>query len=538
VAPVLVLTGFMGSGKTTVGGKVADLLGWSFVDLDEEVVRSEGTSISEVFASKGEAAFRARECEVLGSLLGEGAPEAGLVLALGGGTLESSVAVALVKGRGGVVYLEVDAAAAWARVEESCRPLARERHEFEALLIKRRAAYEDVASWVVPVGDRSVEDLAREIVEIARAGGGQRTTVWGRRIVSTGRPCLILGGKNALLCLEESSLSELPAGSRVFLVTDESVMRAWGERVLTLLGDAILPQRILVLEPGESTKSARTLERCWNWLAEQGARRDDTVVALGGGVIGDLAGFAAATYQRGVSLWQIPTSLLAQVDSSVGGKTSINLGSGKNMVGAFYQPDLVVADPATLGTLPGEEYVNGLGEVVKYGLLDPGALLARLEKEQEAVVGRDPSVMADLVKTCVVYKARVVEEDERDKGRRAVLNLGHTTAHALEVTKGYGVISHGRAVALGLLVALAVSERLLGLDPSVRERARCVLVAFGLPVATELADVAALLDAASRDKKVVAGTSGFVGLRAIGDPVWALDVPSVVLAEALEVIRA
>jgi 3-dehydroquinate synthase len=362
--------------------------------------------------------------------------------------------------------------------------------------------------------------------------------VWGRRIVSTNRTCLILGGQDALLSLKESPFCVLPPGSRLFIVTDANVSRAWGERVLTLLNDAVPPERVLVLEAGESSKSAGVLERCWKWLAEQGARRDDTVMALGGGVIGDLAGFAAATYQRGVSLWQIPTSLLAQVDSSVGGKTGINLGSGKNMVGAFYQPDLVVADPEMLRTLPGHEYTSGLGEVVKYGLLDPGGLLARLERDQESVIDRDPAAMGDLLKTCIAYKARVVEEDERDSGRRAVLNLGHTTAHALEVTKGYGAISHGEAVALGLLVALAVSERLLGLDPSVRERTRSALVAFGLPVRTELPDVAAILDAASRDKKVVAGTSGFVGLRAIGDPVWALDVPRIVLAEALEVIRA
>lgn len=538
MAPILVLTGFMGSGKTTVGRKIADLLGWRFLDLDEEIVKAEGTGIPEFFAAKGEAAFRAREFELLASLLRDDRSERGLILALGGGTLENSASVALLRGRGRVAYLEVEPARAWARAKESGRPLAREPQQFESLLTRRRAGYEAVADWVVPVGPRTVEDLSREIAEIARTTGKLRTSVWGRRIISTGRPCLILGGKEALSSLHEPPLFERAPGSRLFVVTDENVMRAWGQRVLTLLGGSVPREGALVLEAGESTKGARTLERCWEWLAERGARRDDTVVALGGGVIGDLAGFAAATYQRGISLWQIPTSLLAQVDSSVGGKTGINLGSGKNMVGAFYQPDLVVADPATLGTLPDHEYASGLGEVVKYGLLDPGGLLPRLEKDQAAVIDRDPDVMGDLVKTCVACKARVVEEDERDRGRRAVLNLGHTTAHALEVTRGYGAISHGHAVALGLLVALAVSERLLGLDPTVRERARRVLVAFGLPVVTELADVTAVLNAASRDKKVLAGTSGFVGLRAIGDPVWALDVPKVVLAEALEVIRA
>ncbi|MFH0916812.1 MAG: 3-dehydroquinate synthase [bacterium] len=538
MAPFLALTGFMGSGKTTVGAGVADLLGWRFLDLDEELVVAEGSSVPEFFAVKGEAAFRVRECELLTSILGNGSTEDGLVLALGGGTLESAAAATLLKGRGVVAYLEVEPAQAWARVQESARPLARERRQFEALLTKRRAAYEDLADWVVPVADRSAEDLAREIAQIVRATGRQRTTPWVRQIVSTDRPSMILGGEDALRSLEEPRLPPFAPRSRLFVITDENVMRALGDRVLCFLGDAVPPEGILVLEVGESNKSVRTLERCWNWLAERGARRDDTVVALGGGVVGDLAGFAAATYQRGVSLWQIPTSLLAQVDSSVGGKTGVNLGAGKNLVGAFYQPDLVIIDPATLRTLPDPEYINGLGEVVKYGLLESGDLFAKLENDSGAVVSRAPGMMADLVKTCVAYKARVVEGDERDSGRRAVLNLGHTTAHALELTMGYGVIRHGRAVGLGLLVALAVSERLLGLDRSVRDRTRRVLVDFGLRDAIELPDVDALLKAASRDKKAVAGTSGFVGLRSIGDPVWALDVPSAVFAEALEVIRA
>ncbi|MFH1834365.1 MAG: 3-dehydroquinate synthase [bacterium] len=538
MAPFLALTGFMGSGKTRVGRRVADLLGWAFVDLDAEFVGVEGITIPEFFADKGEAAFRARECELLASLLEGGIGEAGTVLALGGGTLESPTAVALLRGRHAVVYLEIEPEKAWERVKRGGRPLARDRRQFEALLARRRATYEDVAGWVVPVADRGAERLAREIAEIVGNTALDMASTWGRRIVSTERPSSIVGGTKALVSLQEPPLAGRSPGSRLFLITDENVKHAWGDRVLNLLGDGACVQDLLMVAAGESSKSVVVLERGWDWLAERGARRDDTVVALGGGVVGDLAGFAAATYQRGISLWQIPTSLLAQVDSSVGGKTGINLESGKNLVGAFYQPDLVVADPATLGTLPDDEYRNGLGEVVKYGLLDSGTLFARLEEDTEAVIGRDPEVVGDLVKKCVAYKAGVVMEDERDTGRRAVLNLGHTTAHALEVTRGYGGISHGRAVALGLLVALVVSERLLGLDRSVRERVSDLLDSFGLPLAIELPDAAAFLEAAARDKKVVSGTSGFVGLRAIGEPVWGLDVPQGALEEALEVIRA
>jgi 3-dehydroquinate synthase len=321
------------------------------------------------------------------------------------------------------------------------------------------------------------------------------------------------------------------------VITDENVERAWGGRVRCLLGPAVAADP-LVLRPGEQSKTIAGLAACWEWLATKGARRDDDVLALGGGVVGDLAGFAAATYQRGVGLWQVPTSLLAQVDSSVGGKTAIDLRAGKNLAGAFYQPELVIIDPETLDTLPEREYVNGLGEVVKYGLLAGDQLFDALEGERQRIKRRDPAYLSDLIKTCVRYKAAVVAEDERDGERRAVLNLGHTAAHALEAGLGYGVLGHGEAVGLGLLVALAVSENLLGLDGHVRARTKALLQALGLPVSVALPSAEVLEATAARDKKVVAGSAGFVGLRAIGEPVGKMALPEGLFAQALEVIRA
>lgn len=321
------------------------------------------------------------------------------------------------------------------------------------------------------------------------------------------------------------------------MVTDDNVQRAWGAVVRELLGPAAEAEP-LVLPAGEQSKTVDSLAACWEWLAARGARRDDVVLALGGGVIGDLAGFAAATYQRGVGLWQVPTSLLAQVDSSVGGKTAIDLTAGKNLAGSFYQPGLVVIDPGVLSTLPDAEFANGLGEVVKYGLLFGEALFGGLERERHRVVERDPALLSDIIKTCVRYKAEVVSEDERDIGRRAVLNLGHTTAHALELGLGYGRLGHGEAVGLGLLVSLAVSEKLLGLDPGVRQRTRVLLGALGLPVDIALPEIDMLVAVAAKDKKVVADSAGFVGLRAVGDPVWKMGLPQGLFAEALEVIRA
>jgi shikimate kinase / 3-dehydroquinate synthase len=536
VAPFLALTGFMGSGKTSVGSQVASLLGWRFVDLDEAFVEAQSGSIPDFFASEGEAAFRARECEILELVMADDPRGTGLVVALGGGTLESPEAVDMLHERGGVVFLDVDPGQAWARVQGTPRPLARDDESFRALLARRREAYESAASWVLPVGTKSVHQLAEEVVQMVRLAGENWQTLWGRRLTATERSSLVMGGTDALASLATQAASAHAAGSRLFVITDKNVLRAWGETVISLLGESP-GDGVFVVEPGEGSKSILTLERCWDWLADRGARRDDVVVALGGGVVGDLAGFAAATYQRGISLWQIPTTLLAQVDSSVGGKTAVDLGAGKNLVGAFYQPDLVVADPLALTTLPHEDYVGGLGEVVKHALLMSPAVLEGLEIEAQKIIDRDLAVVGRMVKESIGYKVSVVEDDERERGQRAALNLGHTVAHAIEVVEGFGSVRHGNAVALGLLVALAVSEELLGLSSSVRERTGALLSKFGLSTTLALPPVDLLLAAMGRDKKVRAGTSGFVGLRAVGDPVWGMDVSREVVTKALEVIK-
>ena len=361
---------------------------------------------------------------------------------------------------------------------------------------------------------------------------------WRIDMNSTIRPSTIIGGADSVRVLPQRVAAACAEGSRFFVITDANVQAAWGSEMVSIFDGAIASDDVLVMPAGETTKSVASAEACWGWLASKGARRQDIVVALGGGVVGDLAGFVASTHVRGMKLWQLPTSLLAQVDSSVGGKTGVNLRAGKNLVGSFYQPDLAVLETEFLRTLPDLEFVNGLGEVVKYALLDTGGMLEFLESESGKVRSGDRSVMEPLIERCVMYKVMVVEEDERDRGPRAVLNLGHTTAHALEVTEGYGELSHGRAVAMGLLVALAVSETMFGLPATVRERTMGLFAALDLPTRMHLAPVDVLMTAAARDKKVAAGTTGFVCLRAVGRPVWNVDVPPDVLRASLEVIRS
>ena len=303
-------------------------------------------------------------------------------------------------------------------------------------------------------------------------------------------------------------------------MTDENVERAWGEAVRRLLAPAPGSEPLVAGRRRAEQDGATASRPAGNGWRRRAPGGTTSCWPLGGGVVGDLAGFAAATYQRGVGLWQVPTSLLAQVDSSVGGKTAIDLTAGKNLVGAFYQPGLVVIDPRDAEHLArgGVRERSGRGGQVRAsGRGD--ALRARWSEERQRIVERDPGVLSDMIKTCVRYKAAVVAEDELDTGRRAVLNLGHTTAHALEVSLGYGRLRHGEAVGLGLLVALAVSEKAAGTGSggaAADQGAAGAIWACPWPSRCRTADV--LLAAAAKDKKVTAGSAGFVGLRALGEP--------------------
>jgi 3-dehydroquinate synthase len=303
------------------------------------------------------------------------------------------------------------------------------------------------------------------------------------------------------------------AGRRIAVVTDNNLVAHQGEALTAMFGAAPL----LVLEPGEGTKSLAELGRVLDFLAAQRIDRTGAVFAVGGGVIGDLAGFAAAAYLRGVDLVQIPTTLLAMVDSSVGGKTGINLAAGKNLVGAFHQPRAVFAATGLLATLPPREFAAGMAEVIKTGLLGDAALFAQLERSPLRV---DSPELADVVRRCCALKARIVEADERElapEGGRALLNLGHTFGHAIEQVTGYGVYLHGEAVAIGLGAAARLSRKLglIGADDVARVEA--VLAVHGLPTRLRAPLAVADLQAAmARDKKVRAGGLRFVVLHSLG----------------------
>ena len=278
-------------------------------------------------------------------------------------------------------------------------------------------------------------------------------------------------------------VSSLGLNDRILIITDENVDHLYGERAAESLAGMQDEIAILTVVPGEPAKSLLTAEKLWERLAEMRVDRRSTIVALGGGVVGDLAGFIAATWMRGIPFVQVPTTLLAQVDSSVGGKVGINLHTGKNLVGAFWQPHAVLIDPTTLETLPEREYLSGLGEVVKYGMIMDAALLERLEAEVDRILARDSVVLGELIARCCRLKADVVEQDEFERlGVREILNYGHTFGHALESITHYRRYLHGEAVAIGMDFAARLAARLGMLDPVVVQRQRRLIEQLGLPV--------------------------------------------------------
>lgn len=327
-------------------------------------------------------------------------------------------------------------------------------------------------------------------------------------------------------------LASMVAGRKILIVTNEVVGPIYLDQMRAMLGPNSSDS--VVLPDGEKYKSLETVSLIYDKLLKNRYDRGAMLIALGGGVIGDITGFAAATYQRGIGFIQIPTTLLAQVDSSVGGKTGVNHPLGKNMIGAFYQPKAVVADTSLLGTLPDRELKAGLAEVIKYGLLGDAEFFQWLDENSAALLGKDDRVLAKAIKISCEHKAAIVAQDERESGVRALLNLGHTFGHAIETATGYTQWLHGEAVAVGMVMAADLSMRMGWIDAADAKKIKSLIEKFGMPVAPP-ADITEerYLSLMSSDKKVSAGKIRFILLKAIGRAVIASDVDSSKLSSTL-----
>ncbi len=525
------LTGLSGSGKTTVGRILVQRLNKPFLDTDALVEAACGTSISSIFSRHGEDYFRDCETRVLARAA---STVGGAIIATGGGIVVRPANRVLMKEQGERIYLQVDPATALERLHAQraaalargdtpeIRPLLSGPDllaSLKALLSARSAWYEE-ADFNLSIQDKSAERVAQEILAML-IGSGKLDAVppITRHIrVGEGYDAVVdWGGLGRL----GQYLAQLRLPPRIFLVTDSNIHDLYTPAILQSLSRAGFEPLLYSLSAGEASKSQHQLNAIYDWLVERHAERREAIVALGGGVVGDLAGYAAATYLRGVPLVQVPTSLLAQVDAAIGGKTGINHPRGKNLIGAFYQPRLVLADPATLLTLPARERTEGWAEVVKYGMILDAELFAQLEANADLLrdFTRPPAeLLCRLIARCIALKASIIEEDEREQGRRAILNYGHTVGHALENVAGYGQWLHGEAVSLGMIIAAAIAQQAGMIAEADIIRQRQLLAALGLPTAYDgPVQASTILAATQVDKKVASKQVRWIMPQSIGE---------------------
>ncbi|HLH11666.1 MAG TPA: 3-dehydroquinate synthase [Methylovirgula sp.] len=525
----IVLVGLMGSGKTAIGRRLAQKLGLEFVDSDLEIERAAGLTIPEIFARYGEPYFRDGERRVMARLL-TGGP---CVVATGGGAVMSEETRAKIRETGVSVWLKAELDILCRRVRKrNHRPLLQNvdtEATLKRLMEERNPIYAQSDIAVVSregPHDAVVEDILAGLE--SHLGSGQSSeapmpaAAFERVPVDLGpRSYDILIG-DGLIGEAGAHLQRLAPGAAAAIVTDENVARHHLANLESSLEAAGIRHQSFMVPAGEGSKSYASFERVCDAVLAGRFERGDCIIALGGGVVGDLAGFVAASVRRGMRLIQVPTSLLAQVDSSVGGKTGINSPHGKNLIGAFHQPLLVLADTAALVTLPMREFRAGYAEVVKYGLIRDAGFFDWLEANWRDVFAGGPARIHAIAKSCAA-KAAVVAADEFESGERALLNLGHTFAHAFERLTHYDGdrLVHGEAVAIGMACAFRFSVRhgLAGEAEAVRVENH--LVAAGLPIHIHDipgwdADAAALIEAMMQDKKVKRGQLTFILAHGIG----------------------
>ncbi len=500
----------MGVGKTTVGRLCAQQLGYDFVDADNIIVEREGVSIPVIFEQKGEDYFRQIEAELVHELCLRN----DIVIATGGGMIVNTANRHALLRAGVCIGLTATPEAILQRVNPSTRPMLRgddPRVRVMQLLKERAPAYREL-HYTVDTTTPSPEQTAAQVVAIYRAEQNRIA------VHMAGATYDIIFGDGVIDHLGYALAGRYPSSSPCAIVTDDQVGPLHADRVQQALRHAGIPSFIHQMPAGESHKTLHSVEGIYRALSEHGVERSSAVIAVGGGVVGDVTGFAAATYLRGVPFVQVPTSLLAMADSSIGGKTGVDTDFGKNLVGAFKQPDLVVMDAQFLRTLPPIEIRCGYAEIIKAALISGGAPWQRIRAGGDAGIPTsavDTHLLATLL-DAIMLKRDVVEEDPYEKGRRALLNLGHTFGHGLESWSHFS-IKHGEGVSLGIVCAARLSQALGICDGALVEEITALLDNAGLPVSLPAVDADAIWQLMQSDKKKLGGKLRFIVLRAPGD---------------------
>ena len=560
----IILTGFSGTGKSQIAPIVAERLGWRVVDTDHLVERAAHMTIADIFERDGEPRFR----ELEAAAVREACAQEKAVISIGGGAVLRPDNRRLLAEGGFIVCLEARPETILSRLRDGMdkepsgwpllagpdplaliRELKSARQPFYALadhtvhtdgLSPQLAAEEVVRAW----RRRSVAALADP--ERLQAFVGSAVTAASGPGSFSGAACVVRAQSSSYPVYVEWNamfdlglhLREAGLTAQAYIISDETVFARYGKQAEAAIAQADIPVASFTVPPGEASKSLDTAAAIYDWLIERRAERGHAIIALGGGMVTDLAGYVAATYARGLPLVHVPTSLLGMVDAAIGGKVAVNHPRAKNAIGAFYQPRLVLADVSTLRSLPARE-LSGWAEAIKHAMILDPDLLAFFEEHTDAVLRLEPGPTTEAIRRSVAIKAAVVSEDEREEtGRRTILNYGHTVGHAIEAVTEYGRLRHGEADAIGMTAAGAISRRLGLLSVDVERRQRVLLERFGLPTSAKGLNRDDLLSAMALDKKVRAGAIRWVLLEDVGRTVLRDDVPEEVVEQALDEVLA
>ncbi|MCH8309498.1 MAG: 3-dehydroquinate synthase, partial [Chloroflexi bacterium] len=498
------VTGFSGTGKTTTGKEAARLLGWRFVDTDDEIEATAGKAIETIFAQDGESAFRKLESETL-ARIARGSRQ---VISTGGGIIMDEANRRVMEFNGVVVLLEGRPETILRRLEQqqteesdgiTTRPML---HSDDALnrirsLKEQRQFNYTLAQWTVHTDHLTPQEAASEVVRgwklassrIPEPAQTDTNSDLAAEVRTSSGDYPLWVGWGIMDELGERVKQTMQPPSVAYIITDDGVY-GQARRAQSSLEIAGIPAHIFIMPSGEQNKTLETAQHIYTWLAARKAERGHLVLAVGGGVVGDLAGFVAATYLRGLPFAQVPTSLLAMMDASIGGKTAVDLPQGKNLVGAFYQPKFVLSDVQALQSLPQRQLASGWAEAIKHGLILDEQLLATFEREREPAQALERDIATDVIRRSVAIKANIVSQDEKETlGIRILLNYGHTIGHAIESATGYGTFLHGEAVSVGMMGAAYIGEAMGMMTADMVERQRAVLEGVGLPLSCEGVDI-------------------------------------------------
>ena len=521
----IVLTGFMGTGKTSVGRELSRRLGYEFIDTDNLIEEQEGMPISLIFKEKGEDYFRSVECAVVKEV----SEKNNVVTATGGGIIKNKKNVENLGRRGVIVWLKADPEIILKRVmlEGGKRPLLdveEPLNEIKKLLAEREKLYmqSDISietSFITP-GEAAEEIIERLSLDVEKV-----------RVELKERSYEIIIGRKTLQKLGLRLIEFRP--SNIAIVSNKTIFPLYKDVILKSISECGLKPEVFLVPDGEEYKDILWASYLYGQLLKARFDRDSLLVAFGGGVVGDLTGFVASTYMRGIKYIQVPTTLLAQVDSSAGGKTGVNHELGKNMIGTFYQPSLVLADVDTLKTLPQKEFSAGIAEIIKYGVIADKGLFDFLEANIKNIFLLGDSLI-DVIKRSCEIKADVVSRDERESGLRAILNFGHTIGHAIETATGYTRFLHGEAIAIGMCAAARIAVRMGIFQEKDAERIKNLVELYKLPsTMPDGINTSGIINAMEVDKKVKAGKIRFILPESIGKVRIEEDIDREIIKEVL-----